>query len=242
VSVPSTVTAAGVGMPSSDAFLIVGHRGAAGLEPENTLRSFARAIEIGVDAVELDVYYVDNHLVVIHDDTLERTTNGRGEVMKTSFAELRRLDAGGGQRIPTLEEVFAAMPDRFTVNVELKGVGTAEPVARLVAEQPRIDALVSSFDHAELTRFHAASPRTRVAPLFHRASSKMLEIADALAAWSINLSVKLADAQRLATIAENGYRSMVYTVNDPAVARRLKDAGAGGIFTDYPDRMTGFRR
>ena len=77
-----------------DGFLIIGHRGAAGLEPENTLRSFARAIEIGVDAIELDVYCVDGRLVVIHDDTLERTTNGHGEVMQTSFDALRRLDAG----------------------------------------------------------------------------------------------------------------------------------------------------
>src|SRR4051794_29972802 len=112
-------------MPSRDAFLIIGHRGAAGLEPENTLRSFARAIEIGVDAIELDVYCVDDRLVVIHDDTLERTTNGRGEVMKSTFAALRQLDAGRGERIPTLEEVFAAVPERLTVNVELKGSGTA---------------------------------------------------------------------------------------------------------------------
>jgi len=224
-----------------DGFLIIGHRGAAGLEPENTLRSFARALEIGVDAIELDVYCVDGHLVVIHDDTLERTTNGHGDVMATSFDALRRLDAGGGERIPTLEEVFAAMPAGFTVNVELKGKGTAEPVARSIAEHAHIDALVSSFDHPELTRFHAAAPSVHVAPLFHRASAKMFDIADALGAWSINLSEKLATAERLADIADRGYRSLVYTINDPAVAERLRDDGAGGIFTDYPDRMGRFR-
>ena len=224
-----------------DGFLIIGHRGAAGLEPENTLRSFARALEIGVDAIELDVYYVDGHLVVIHDDTLERTTNGRGEVMATSFDALRRLDAGHGERIPTLEEVFTAMPSGFTVNVELKGKGTAEPVARSVAEHDHIEALVSSFDHPELTRFHAAAPNVRVAPLFHRESAKIFDVADALGAWSINLSEKLATAERLADIADRGYRSLVYTINDPAVAERLRDDGAGGIFTDYPDRMRRFR-
>src|SRR5215468_1025511 len=121
-------------MPADDGFMIIGHRGAAGLEPENTLRSFARAIEIGVDAIELDVYCVDDHLVVIHDDTLERTTNGRGDVMAHSFAALRRLDAGHGERIPTLDEVLAQMPAHFTVNVELKGKATAAPVARCIAE------------------------------------------------------------------------------------------------------------
>src|SRR5262249_34681489 len=160
-------------MPAQDGFLIIGHRGAAGLEPENTLRSFARAIEIGVDAIELDVYYVDGHLVVIHDDTLERTTNGRGDVMAQSFDGLRRLDAGGGERIPTLDEVFATVPSGFTVNVELKGPGTAEPVARCIADNADVDALVSSFDHPELTRFHAAASAVRVAPLFHRANARM---------------------------------------------------------------------
>jgi glycerophosphoryl diester phosphodiesterase len=224
-----------------DGFLIIGHRGAAGLEPENTLRSFARALDIGVDAIELDVYCVDGHLVVIHDDTLERTTNGRGEVMATPFEALRRLDAGGGEHVPTLEEVFAAMPNGFTVNVELKGKSTAAPVARCVAEHAHIDALISSFDHGELTRFHSLAPDVRVAPLFHRASAKMFDIADALGAWSINLSEKLATAERLADVADRGYRSLVYTINDPTVAERLRDDGAGGIFTDYPDRMRRFR-
>src|SRR6476646_6451219 len=93
-------------MAFADAFLIIGHRGAAGLEPENTLRSFTRALRIGVDAIELDVYCVDGKLVVIHDDTLERTTNGRGDVMAMSYDALRRLDAGSGERIPTLDEVL----------------------------------------------------------------------------------------------------------------------------------------
>jgi glycerophosphoryl diester phosphodiesterase len=227
---------------SPQPFLIIGHRGAAGLEPENTLRSFACAIDLGVDGIELDVYCVDGRLVVIHDDTLERTTNGRGEVMQTSFDALRRLDAGRGERIPTLEEVFALVPSGFFVNVELKGAGTAEPVARSIAEHPQVDALVSSFDHAELERFRAVSADTRVAPLFHRSATDAFEVADRLRAWSINLSVKLADADRLKRIAERGYRSLVYTVNDVATARRLEAAGATGVFTDYPDRMTTLRR
>ena len=224
-----------------DGFLIIGHRGAAGLEPENTLRSFARAIEIGVDAIELDVYCVDGRLVVIHDDTLERTTNGHGEVMQTSFDALRRLDAGKGERIPTLDEVFAAVPNGFTVNVELKGKGTAEPVARCIDVHTHVDVLVSSFDHPELARFHEVAPRARAAPLFHRASARMFDVAAALDAWSINLSEKLATAERLADIVDRGYRSLVYTVNDPAVAERLRSDGATGIFTDYPDRMRRFR-
>jgi glycerophosphoryl diester phosphodiesterase len=228
-------------MASAETFLIIGHRGAAGLEPENTLRSFARALRIGVDAIELDVYCVEGKLMVIHDDTLERTTNGRGNVMATSYAALRRLDAGNGERIPTLDEVLELVAGKVTVNVELKGKGTAAPLANHVAAHPKDDLLVSSFDHRELEVFRAAAPTARVAPLFHKASSRMFEIADSLNAWSINLSEKLATADRLETIADNGYRALVYTVNDPAVARRLQADGAGGIFTDFPDRMQPFR-
>ncbi len=228
-------------MASAETFLIIGHRGAAGLEPENTLRSFARALRIGVDAIELDVYCVEGKLMVIHDDTLERTTNGRGNVMATSYDALRRLDAGNGERIPTLDEVLELVAGKVTVNVELKGKGTAAPLAKHVAAHPKDDLLVSSFDHRELEVFRAAAPTARVAPLFHKASSRMFEIADSLNAWSINLSEKLATADRLETIADNGYRALVYTVNDPAVARRLQADGAGGIFTDFPDRMQPLR-
>jgi glycerophosphoryl diester phosphodiesterase len=224
-------------MPAAGTFLIIGHRGAAGLEPENTLRSFTRAIELGVDAIELDVYCVDGELVVIHDDTLERTTDGHGDVMATSFDALRRLDAGNGERIPTLTEVLQLVQSRVIVNIELKGAGTAAPVAACIAAHPRVDVLVSSFDHAELARFRAVDSQTRVAPLFHRTVTRMFDIATSLRAWSINLSERLATAERLRAIAANGYRVLVYTVNEPTVGERLKAGGADGIFTDFPDRM-----
>jgi len=224
------------------AFLIVGHRGAAGLEPENTLRSFARAIALGVDAVELDVYCVDGQLVVIHDDTLERTTNGSGAVMHTSFAALRRLDAGSGEVIPTLEEVVDLVAGRVAINVELKGNGTAAPVARCIAARPDAEILVSSFEHAELGRFRRESPAALVAPLFDKPSPKMFDVAAAVGAWSINVSGRHATPELLREIARRGYRSLVYTINDHATAQRLRDAGAGGIFTDYPDRMSDLHR
>ena len=228
-------------MPTSAKFMIIGHRGAAGLEPENTLRSFARAIDIGVDAIELDVYCVDGELVVIHDDTLERTTNGRGDVMASSFGALRRLDAGHGERIPTLAEVLQLAQSRVLVNIELKGAGTAAPVAACIAAHPRVDVLVSSFDHGELERFRTIDPHTRVAPLFHRTVTRMFDIARSLQAWSVNLSERLATAERLRAIADNGYRVLVYTVNEPALGERLKADGADGIFTDFPNRMLNLR-
>ena len=222
-------------------FLIVGHRGAAGLEPENTLRSFSRAIAVGVDAVELDVYCVDGHLVVIHDDKLERTTNGHGAVMNTPFETLRSLAAGRGEPIPTLDEVIELVAGRVAINIELKGDGTAAPVARCIAAQPNAEILVSSFEHAELDRFRRESPIALVAPLFHRPSPQMFDIAAALGAWSINVSARLATPELLREIARRGYRSLVYTINEKATAQTLRAAGAGGVFTDYPDRMADLR-
>ena len=115
-------------------FLCIGHRGAKGLEPENTLRSIRKALDLGVDGVEIDVYSVAGQLVVIHDETLERTTNGRGLVEEQSFDYLRSLDAGKGEKIPVLREVFDEVNRRAFINIELKGRHTAEPVMELIGE------------------------------------------------------------------------------------------------------------
>src|SRR6056297_2287931 len=104
--------------------LKIGHRGAMGYEPENTLRSFKKAIELNVDMVELDVYVCSSgELVVIHDDKVDKTTNGKGYVSEKSFDELRKLDAGMGEKIPTLQEVLDLIDKRAKVNIELKGKG-----------------------------------------------------------------------------------------------------------------------
>ncbi len=110
-------------------FMIVGHRGAAGYEPENTLLSFQKAIEIGVDWIELDVHRSsDGHLMVIHDDTVDRTTRGHGKVSEMTLAELKKLDAGKGQKIPTLQEAIDFMKGKVRVIIEIKQEGTEADV------------------------------------------------------------------------------------------------------------------
>jgi glycerophosphoryl diester phosphodiesterase len=222
----------------SDPILVIGHRGAAGLVPENTLPSFQRAFDCGVGAVELDVYAVEGELIVIHDDTLERTTDGTGPLAERRLAELRRLDAGSGWPIPLLAEVTAALPAGVGLNIELKGPDTAEPVAAFLARHALPDVLVSSFEHDELTRFHALAPDVRVAPLFHKWQDDAWAIAAGLGAWAINLSRKIATTERLQQARALGLRTFVYTVNDLDEARLLIANGATGIFTDFPDRIT----
>ena len=222
-----------------DGLWVIGHRGAAGLVPENTLASFAHAVRLGVDAVELDVHLsADGHLVVIHDERLERTTNGNGKVADAPLAALRMLDAGAGERVPTLEEVLEAVPGHVAVNIELKGPGTAPPVARAVAARKR-PLLVSAFDHGELARFHDLCPNIPCAPLLGRWRQGMLDTARALGAWSVNLADRIADRPTVNAIRANGCQCLVYTVNDAERASALRAMGVGGVFSDFPDRLLG---
>lgn len=217
-------------------FLIIGHRGAAGLEPENTLAAFREAVRLGVDGVELDVRCVGDELVVFHDDELDRTTDGHGAVAGADLPTLRRLDAGHGERVPTLAEVLEAVPQRVLVNVELKGPGTAAPAARRLAGLSR-RFLVSSFDHERLRAFRAGCPHTPVAPLARKWSSDLEVLARSLNAWSVNLASRIVTRARVAAVHSWGCRCLVFTVNTPRRAERLRAMGVDGVFTDYPNRL-----
>jgi len=229
-------------MALTDKPLIIGHRGAAGLAPENTLASFAAAYQAGVGAVELDVYLVEGELLVFHDDRLDRCTNGTGQLQQQSLAYLRSLDAGNGQQIPLLEEVLEGLPPEVGINIELKGKHTGKAVARRLQQQAKLDVVVSSFRHRELLEFRQDNSQAPVAPLLHRWPPAPWQIARTLSAWSVNLSVRITTAKRVAKIHAAGYRCYVYTVNDPKLAVQLLGIGVDGIFTDRPDLMQNLAR
>lgn len=224
--------------------MIIGHRGAAGLYPENTLAGFAGAVELGVDGVELDVRMAGPEVVVVHDERVDRTTNGTGMVSELGLAELRSLDAGDGQRIPTLAEVLDLVPRHVMVNIELKGSGTALPVAAVVGDRADVgqttdlpSLLVSSFDHDELRRFREACPGVPCAPLASRWSDSLESVAGELDAWSVNLSQRAATEAHVQAVRSWGRRCLVFTVNDPHRVPALTAMGVTGVFTDYPDRL-----
>lgn len=215
-----------------------------GHAPENTLRSVRTALELGADGVEVDVYFVDGELLVFHDARLERTTNGTGLIHKTPLARLRALDAGDGERIPTLREVFDTMGDTAFLNVELKGPGTAAPVTALIREYvrdrqwPLWRFLVSSFDKKELRDARALDPDVRIGFLAGaRWSARMLDAARELRAYSLNLAVRLANEKTIASARREGLKVFVYTVNEPALAIELESLGCAGVFSDFPDRI-----
>ena len=224
-------------------FVIIGHRGAAGLAPENTLPSFRRALRSGCPMIELDVHCVrdrndDLQLVVIHDDSLERTTNGHGPLDQFTLEQLRQLDAGNGAQIPLLQEVAELLPTHgAALNIELKGKGTAAPTAHFIQANPAQRVLVSSFDHVELAAFRALDADTAVAPLYDRLRKNWRTTATELAASCVNVSRRAATKPRIQAICDAGYGVFVYTVNDVEEAIRLQRWGASGVFTDRPDLM-----
>ena len=184
------------------------------------------------------MHWVHGKLLVIHDHRLDRTTSGSGPLSDHSLEKLRSFDAGLGQSIPYLDEVFSALPNNVGINIELKGRGTAAPVVELLTRNPDRDVLVSSFDLDELREATIlAEGRCKIAPLFDRWQPRIWSLAETLGAWSINLNERAASKRRIAAADKRGLKVLVYTVNDQETARRLVDWGVAGVFTDFPDRM-----
>jgi len=219
--------------------ICIGHRGASGYAPENTLAAFALAIEMGCSWVELDVYVVEGELLVIHDDTLERTTNGKGRVMDTSLSALRALDAGTGQQIPTLSEVIELIDHRAGINIELKGPHTAAPVNALLAGYVESgwraeEFMISSFYHAELA---LTDPRYRRGALFAKSVHDYFQRTRELGAFAFNPGIKLVTPQLVTAAHDEGLLVYVYTVNKVADIERMRAYGVDGVFCNYPDRV-----
>ena len=222
--------------------LCIGHRGAMGHEPENTLISVEKAIALGVDGIEIDVYNVENNLVVIHDRDLSRTTNGSGYIDRSSFAYLRSLDAGKGQQVPTLEEVFNTVARRAIINIELKGSNTAELVVNLIQTYLNkgwsyTDFVVSSFDHYELDRVKICSQIT-TGMLIYGLPWQYLKSAQQLQADLVISSLDYVSADLVASVHQAGLQVWVYTVNKPDDIARMQAMGIDAIFTNYPERVS----
>ncbi len=224
--------------------LNIGHRGASGYEPENTLRSFRRAIELGVDMVELDVYVCKSgELVVMHDNTVDRTTNGKGYVSDMTLDDLKSLDAGKGESIPTLREVFDQIDKKVEINIELKGEKTAVSVAELINEYVKTHDwsfemfLVSSFNHYELRLFQQHCPEVRVGALLSGIPIGYADFALPLRPYSINLDCDFCTKEFVDDAHSKGMKVLVWTVNDVEVATRMRKIGADGVFTNFPDLL-----
>ena len=216
---------------------MIGHRGAMACAPENTLLSIQKAIELGADWVEIDVHLVEEQLIVIHDETLDRTTNGRGQLASYTFKEIRTLDAGLGQKIPTLQEVLEVTAGVVGLNIELKGNGTAKALISLLEKVPEIqkqNIIVSSFLMAELTEVFSLDRRVKIGVLAAENIQDAIAWAGKLKAFSIHLRLQNVTLEWVERAHDLGLKVYVYTVNNLADIRRMEQLGVDGVFSNEP--------
>ncbi|MFT4036640.1 MAG: glycerophosphodiester phosphodiesterase family protein [Thermomicrobiales bacterium] len=214
---------------------VYAHRGDSQAYPENTLLAFQRAIESGAVGVELDLHATSDGVVVcIHDRSLERTTNGTGYVDEHPYAAVRELDAGQGELVPTFAEVLALVGDRLHFDLEVKQPGIEAAVLAVLAASPATRWAISSFDWEILRRLRALDAAAELWPLAEHVDDALLEVARELGSPAVAIAAGAytsANAQRL---KDAGLAAMVWTVNDPDEALRVRDLGAAALCTDVP--------
>ena len=233
-------------------YLRIAHRGAAGTRPELTRPAFERALEIGVDMIELDVQLTrDGRLVVLHDRQLGRTVAGEGPVRERTLAELQALDAGAwfhpswaGATVPSLDEVLEWTAGRAELNVELKSppsdwTATAEALLVLLSATGRLErTIISSFQMGALAEVRARSRAARLGVLWQTTDFDPMWIeAQALNAVAVHPLWSLVDQEFVAEARRQDRQVIVWTVNDPDSMADLITLGVTGIISDFPERL-----
>ncbi len=223
---------------------IVGHRGAPTEEPENTRRSFRRALELGVAAVELDVQLTrDGRLAVIHDETLDRTTNGHGPVQDFTLAELQKLDAGQGEPIPALEEVLELTRGRTHLLVELKQPEAMGALLQFFREHRAFDAAqVISFWHPAVKALKEAEPRLKTGALLVGCPADPVGLARAARADTLVLNYRYVNRDLVDTAHRQGIKVTVWNIDDPEILRPYLNLNLEGIGTNRPREIIDYLR
>lgn len=224
--------------------LVIGHRGAMGHETENTLASVQKALDMGVDMMEIDVFKIrSGEIVVFHDKTVERLTNGTGKIEAYNYSDLQKLDLEGGHKIPTLQEVINLIDGKTHLNIELKGENTADRVNFIINYYVREKAwpldkfLISSFKWDELKRMRALNPQIDIAILTSEDPLKAISIAEELKAVAINPYFGSLTIEKVDQIKKAGFKVYPYTINEPEDIKSMKQMGVDGIITNYPERI-----
>lgn len=231
--------------------LVIAHRGASAIEPENTLRAFARSIAMGAQMIELDLHLTrDGHVVVIHDDDLRHTTNARGRVSQSTLEEIRKADAGKGERVPTLQETLELTRGRAQLYLEIKAPSAAEETLRIVREfHCQNEVLLASFD-LELMKYLGETvtdmeiglilgtpslhPRVRWREAFPWRALRYYRY------QTLCMQVKMCSATLARKIKEQGKKLYVWTANSEADYARMIARDVDGIVTDTPDRLLAY--
>lgn len=230
----------------NERFFCLGAPGASALAPENTLRAFRAAEAAGADGLELDVQLSrDGVPVVLHDETLDRTSDGRGPVAELPLEELKQLDAGSwfsaafaGEKMPTLEEVLRWGGSRLRFNVEIKDSSAAQAVLGLSRSYPQASIVVSSFDHDLLHRLRCSAPQLPLAFLWEQSDcAAAVERAAACAAESFNPRYDFLSAELVADCHRRGLAVYPWTVDALAALERCWQLGVDGVFCNDPKQV-----
>ncbi|MHB8069430.1 MAG: glycerophosphodiester phosphodiesterase [Desulfobaccales bacterium] len=221
---------------------ILGHRGAAAEEPENTLRGFRRGLELGVDGMELDVQLTqDGRLAVIHDATVDRTTNGRGRVRDFTLAELQKLDAGKGERIPGLEEVVELVRGRAYLLVELKQTEAAPALLRFCQERRLFeDVRVISFWHPAVRALKEQEPRLQTGVLMVGCPADPAGLARAALADTLVLNYQYVNRELVETAHRYGLKVGVWNIDTPEILNTYLEINPDAICTNRPGEIIGY--
>lgn len=231
--------------------LVIAHRGASSYAPENTLAAFDLALEMGVRQIELDVDFTrDGHIVVIHDDTVDRTTNGSGPVTSHTLAALRELDAGSsfaarfaGARIPTFEEVLERYQGRAHIHTEIKG--RSPQLARETADLIRRhgmarDVTMTSFQYARLEELRSHAPELPAGWLIRELTDATVAQARAIGLAQICPRANTVTPELVRSLHAEGFVVRAWGVTTEALMREVVEAGADGMTANFPDRLIAY--
>lgn len=223
-------------------FIIVAHRGASGYEPENTLRSVRKALEMRVDAVEIDVRLSkDGVPVVIHDETVDRTTNGSGRVSDMTLKELKRLDAGAGEQIPLLEEILEVVKDHAPLFAEVKELKAVKPSLEVVKKKGMLDnVLFISFYSDALSALRELESAAHLGLIYAKPSNSIIS-ARKLGCEFVLPFYRLATEKSIALAHRLKLSVVAWTVDELETAVELKKRRVDGIASNYPDRLLSLR-
>lgn len=219
---------------------VLGHRGCRGLEPENTFRAFKKAIDLGVDLIEFDVRMTkDKRLVVIHDEKLDRTTNGRGFVRDFTFEEIRKLDAGKGEKVPSLEEVLNFLKSQKPIIViEIKEPETTEQILKIIKRE-KIESKVTivSFWLKTLKKIKKVEPKIKTGALFRKKAKNTISLIKEIGANGLGLEYHSVDEKIVKECHKENLEINAWTVNEIEDIERMIKLKVDIISSDYPNRV-----
>lgn len=223
---------------------LLGHRGAKGEAPENTMKAIRYALNLGLTAIEIDVHLSkDNQVVVIHDDTVDRTTNGKGKVKDLSYPELAELDAGAGEKVALLSEVLELIKNtskKIFLMIEIKALDLERPVAQLIEKYNLIDQVaVISFNHRILLTLKSINPKLKTACLFVGLPIDPVAIVKSAKADGLSICAGTVDAKLIGECQQAGLMTAVWVVDDVCQASQFSEFKVDFLATDYPSRLIG---